>query len=185
MAVLLHRELSTLWRIVVLHIILTMSCSHGEHLGLPNQPIALACYTHVAFLLTKNLSMDEHQSQGWPNELHSGSKRARPYCYNWIVQSVTDELLLPELFLLLPGPITLDRLIVIKCHILQCFSIPRDNVVTHTIKIIQIHFVWDHLSVSSDRRYKVRVFWGAASKTGRFCLCFFFIHVDVMYISFI
>lgn len=79
--------------IVALHICLTLSCSHSEHLGLSNQPIALACYTHIAFLLTKKLSMDEHQSQGWPNELHSGSKRAWPYCYNWIVQSVTDELL--------------------------------------------------------------------------------------------
>lgn len=146
MAVLFQRELSTLCRIVVLHIFLTMSCSHSEHLGLPNQPIALDCYTHVAFLLTKKLSMDEHQSQGWPNELHSGSKGAWPYCYNGIVQSVTDELLLPELFLLIPGPITLNRLIVVKCHILQCLSIPRDNIVTHTIRITQTHFVWDHLS---------------------------------------
>lgn len=50
--------------IVILPICLTMSCRHSEHLGLSNQPITLACYTHIAFLLTKKLSMDEHQSQG-------------------------------------------------------------------------------------------------------------------------
>lgn len=146
MAVLFYREFSTLCRIVVLHICLKMSSSHSEHLGLPNQPIALACYTLAAFLLTKKLSTDEHQSQGWPNELHSESKRTWPYCYNWIVRAISHRW--AAFTRAVPASsrnITLDRLIAVKCHFLQSPSIPIDNIVTHTIRITQIHFVWDQL----------------------------------------
>lgn len=55
MTVLFHRVLNSVEFFVVLHIRLTMSCSQSAHPGLPSQTIVLACYTYVAFLLTKEV----------------------------------------------------------------------------------------------------------------------------------